>query len=86
VNLNTRNSYIQSHVVLRAALRFQCKKGRGSHGVWGGQVNHVNTGVSHVEIWGKYTRVHCLNSPPTCVATKTDTESAMGRSSQDGRR
>jgi hypothetical protein len=43
------------------------------------QVSHVNTGVSHLELCGPYTRVHCLNSPPHLVATKTDTESAMAR-------
>ena len=43
------------------------------------QVNHVNTGVTHLELCGPYTRVHCLNSPPHLVATKTDTESGIAR-------
>ena len=27
-------------------------------------VKHVNTGVTHLELCGAHTRVHCLNSPP----------------------
>ena len=44
------------------------------------QVNHLNTGVAHLELCGPYTRVHASTRRRTSkCSTKTDTEFAMAR-------